>query len=34
MIQMTLPLLGWTNKLLEIAAFRFTLEKVNQAEEK
>jgi len=27
--QMTLPLLGWTNKLLEISAFRFTLEKVN-----
>jgi hypothetical protein len=28
-IQMTLPLLGWSNKLLEIAAFRFTLDKVN-----
>ena len=27
--QMTLPLLGWTNKLLEISAFRFTLETVN-----
>jgi hypothetical protein len=28
-IQMTLPMLGWGNKLLEIAAFRFTLDKIN-----
>jgi hypothetical protein len=26
-IQMTLPILGWTNKLLEIAAHRFTINK-------
>lgn len=28
-VQMTLPLLGWTNKFLEIAAHRFTVNKVN-----
>jgi hypothetical protein len=28
-IQMTLPMLGWKNKLLEIAAFRFALDKAN-----
>ena len=28
-VQMTLPYLGWVNKLLEISAFRFTLDKIN-----
>jgi hypothetical protein len=27
-IQITLPMLGWSNKLLEIVSFRFTLDKV------
>ncbi|HTF65940.1 MAG TPA: hypothetical protein VK638_24950, partial [Edaphobacter sp.] len=29
-VQLTFPLLGWTNKLLEISAHRFTLAKENQ----
>ena len=30
-IQMTLPMLGWSNKLIEIASFRFTLDKAEGA---